>query len=368
MIVPRRPRPFAASIIGRMRWTVFCRVVDNFGDIGFAWRLAADLGSRGEDVRLAVDDRSALAWMAPHGAPNVEVLTWTEAACTTVDVWVETFGCGLPDASPAEAATRRIDINVEHLSAERYVERSHGRPSPRFDAAGRSPPLFFFYPGFSERTGGLIREPGLLERRTCFDASDWLRGQGIERREGERCVSLFCYANAPLAEWLGALAAAPTLLLLTPGPAAAQARALLGPDLQCGQLRAHCVAALSQNEFDRLLWSCDLNFVRGEDSLARAIWAGAPFVWQLYPQDDGAHAAKLEAFLALLLDDAPPALARLGSLFASWNGLGMAPELHSTLLSLDIGAWATQCRRLRERCAGHADLSSALRDFVALKG
>jgi uncharacterized repeat protein (TIGR03837 family) len=351
-----------------MRWTVFCRVVDNFGDIGFAWRLAVDLGSRGDDVRLAVDDPSALAWMAPHGAANVEVLTWSQAASAAADVWVETFGCGLPEASPIHPAPRRIDVNVEHLSAESYVERSHGRPSPRFDEAGQPRLLWFFYPGFSERTGGLIREPGLLEERGRFDASDWLRGQGIERRDGERCVSLFCYANSPLAEWLRALETAPTLLLLTPGPATAQAHALLGPTLQRGQLRARRVAALSQADFDRLLWSCDLNFVRGEDSLVRAIWAGAPFVWQLYPQGDGAHAAKLEAFLARLLEDAPPALKNLRSLFASWNGLGAPADLRSSFLSLDLGAWAAQCQRLRERYAGHTDLTSALRDFVALKG
>ena len=31
---------------------------------------------------------------------------------------------------------------------------------------------------------------------------------------------------------------------------------------------------LTQPDYDRLLWSADLNFVRGEDSLVRAIWAG----------------------------------------------------------------------------------------------
>ena len=61
---------------------------------------------------------------------------------------------------------------------------------------------------------------------------------------------------------------------------------------------------LTQADFDHLLWACDLNFVRGEDSLVRAAWAGAPFVWQVYPQHDGAHAAKVEALLAGMA--APP--------------------------------------------------------------
>ena len=350
-----------------MRWTVFCRVVDNFGDIGFAWRLAADLGGRGETVRLAVDDASALAWMAPRGAPGVRLESWQRAAAAPADVWIETFGCGFPEG--AAAAPGRVRVNVEHLSAEAYVERSHGRPSPRFDAEGRPQPLWFFYPGFTERSGGLLREPGLLEQRGLFgDGRDWLHRLGVERREGERSVSLFCYRAPALAALLEVLDAAPTLLLLTPGAATAQAEALLGPGLQRRHLRAIRLPGLAQDDFDRLLWSCDLNFVRGEDSLVRAIWAGAPFVWQLYPQDDGAHAAKLDAFLARLLEGGDPRLApSLRGLFAIWNGLAAPTGLPTTFALLDVAAWAAQCRRFGERCAGLTDLTSALLEFAASK-
>ena len=75
---------------------LFCRVVDNFGDIGFAWRLACDLAGRGESVRLAVDDASALAWMAPRGAGGVEVVGWSDQAPVVADVVVELFGGGRP--------------------------------------------------------------------------------------------------------------------------------------------------------------------------------------------------------------------------------------------------------------------------------
>ena len=84
---------------------------------------------------------------------------------------------------------------------------------------------------------------------------------------------------------------------------------------------------VDQATFDRLLWASDLNVVRGEDSLVRAIWAGAPFVWQLYPQADGAHGPKLEAFLERLLDDAAqPLREAVGKLFRAWNGLGPWPQ------------------------------------------
>ena len=97
-------------------WDVFCRVIDNHGDLGVCWRLAADLASRGEAVRLWVDDPQALAWMAPEGAPGVQVLPWRDPGPWEQpgDVVVEAFGCDPPglfvqrmaQRSPALPASR----------------------------------------------------------------------------------------------------------------------------------------------------------------------------------------------------------------------------------------------------------------------
>ena len=64
---------------------------------------------------------------------------------------------------------------------------------------------------------------------------------------------------------------------------------------------------LTQPDYDHLLWACDLNFVRGEDSFVRAQWAGRPFVWQIYPQHDGAHARQARRLLDRMLAGAEPA-------------------------------------------------------------
>ena len=124
-----------------MRWDLFCRVIDNFGDIGVCWRLAADLAARGDTVRLWVDDARALAWMAPQGAPRVEVHAWAESAqAEPAEVVVEAFGCDPPEAFVARMAARTAPprwINLEYLSAEPYVERSHRLPSPQLAGPGR---------------------------------------------------------------------------------------------------------------------------------------------------------------------------------------------------------------------------------------
>ncbi len=354
-----------------MRWHLYCRVVDNLGDIGVAWRLAADLASRGEAVRLAVDDASALAWMAPDGAPRVEICAWTAAAAAAPDVVVELFGGGIPgevEACAAAGARAPVIVNVEHLSAERYVERSHGLPSPRTTAQGRPFTTWYVYPGFTEGTGGLPRERDLLERRRAFDPDAWLRTIGVPSRAGERRVGLFCYADSAVPALIDALQPSPTLLLLAHGAAADQGRAVLGPSMACGALRAVALPPLSQVDFDRLLWSCDLEFVRGEDSLVRAIWSGVPFVWQLYVQDDGAHRAKLAAFLDLFLAGAPAQLAgAVRSLFERWNDGAPRSLDDSALAPALLDAWAAHCRRWRAELVARDDLVTQLIRFAGSK-
>jgi uncharacterized repeat protein (TIGR03837 family) len=378
-----------------MHWDLYCRVVDNYGDIGVCWRLAADLASRGDHVRLWTDDASALAWMAPGGAPGVQVRPWpahadkvqppplpgSGAADPPADVVIETFGCALPPpvvAAMAEQAAgghAPVWINLEYLSAEDYVERSHGLPSPQSSGPARGLIKWFFYPGFTARTGGLLREPDLQRRQAAFDARAWLLAQAITPAAGERCVSLFCYSNPELPALLDALSAStsaqPTLLLLCPGPATSQVHALLGPGLRRGALRAQALPAFTQHDYDHLLWACDLNLVRGEDSFVRAQWAGKPFVWQIYPQDDGAHAAKLAAFQAQFLAGAAPELAgAVTDLALAWNGLAQPSAAGGAHVGLALPppalwtSWQAHCKAWQARLQALPDLASGLRAFV----
>jgi uncharacterized repeat protein (TIGR03837 family) len=340
-----------------LQWDVFCRVVDNFGDIGVCWRLAADLAARGERVRLWVDDARALGWMAPGGATGVELHAWPEAeddARPIGDVVIEAFGCELPPAvlvrmaeRAAEAARKPVWINLEYLSAEAYVERSHRLRSPQMHGPARGMGKWFFYPGFTPATGGLLREPGLMAQREAFDRAAWLAAHRIAPRPGEQLAALFCYRVPSAEALLDALGPRPTLLLV-PGTA---------PPLPAlpASIRVQPLPYLTQADFDRLLWACDLNFVRGEDSLVRALWAGRPFIWQIYPQDDGVHEAKLQAFL-----DRFGATPDIRSAWRAWNGLqdpaGTGP---------DRASWQAQCLNWRQALLAQTDLAGQLLSFVA---
>lgn len=356
-----------------MRWDIFCRVIDNLGDIGVCWRLCADLAARGERVRLWIDQPAALDWMAPGALegtwPGVAVHRWTDAlppglveALPTAEVWIEAFGCDPAPEWVAALALRRAQgepppvwINLEYMSAESWVERSHGLPSPLMSGPLQGLSKWFFFPGFTAATGGLLREPDLESRQTRFDPQGWLSRRGLPA-QGRRRAALFCYeppaltavmTQADNCDWL-----------VTPGrtrQAVQAASATTDPS------RVHDLPWLSQREFDHLLWSCDLNFVRGEDSLVRALWAGQPFVWQIYPQDDNAHHAKLEAFLDWL--SAPPSLRRF---HRAWNGLTAPGEAvwpdDATLVE-----WKACAQAARRRLLAQADLTTQLLRFVTEK-
>ena len=371
MNAPKRPDPPA------LLWDIFCQVIDNHGDLGVCWRLSCQLAARGQRVRLWVDDASALSWMAPQGCPGVELRAWTPVldlqGLAASDVLVEAFGCEVtPEFVAFYANAVRASginpawINLEYLSAEPYVERNHGLASPIMCGPGAGLSKHFFYPGFTPRTGGLLHEPDLMARQARFDRDAWLRGIGFTRQAGERLISLFCYEPPALPRLLEQLAnePVPSRLLVTAGRATTAVQTVIEQKVKSTplwnerkQLSISYLPHLSQDDFDHLLWACDLNFVRGEDSLVRALWAGQPFVWQIYPQDDNAHHDKLEAFLTLL--QAPDSLRQW---HRCWNDVDGARTL--PLPPLALPSWGSTCRAARQNLLQQPDLVSQLLGFV----
>ena len=355
---------------------IFCNVVDNYGDIGVTWRLARQLANEhGLAVRLWVDDLVSYAKLCPQADANldrqkqmgVEVCRWLQDFPLTqpADIVIAAFACKLPESyieAMAEPSSHSVWINLEYLSAEDWVQGCHGLPSPH----PRLPlTKYFFFPGFTKLTGGLLIERDLLARRDAYCAdpeaqSNFWRGLGMQRPEADTLkVSLFAYENAALHGLFDVWAqgAQKVLCLVPEGRILPQVTAYFeahscsvknantvraepveanseSADLslssfdklrtngcwQSGSLEVRVLPFVAQQDYDPLLWSCDINFVRGEDSCVRAQWAGKPFIWQIYPQHDAVHWEKLQAFLDLYavgLDRA--AESAMQALWKAWN-------------------------------------------------
>ena len=371
----------------KTRWDIFCTVVDNFGDIGVTWRLARQLvAEHSQAVRLWVDDLRAFERLCPdidihalqQWQQGVEVRQWvadwqpTEAA----DVVIAAFACQLPGAymeAMVEREKTPLWMNLDYLSAEDWIVGCHGLPSVKYKQVQK----FFFFPGFHKGTGGLLRESDLLERREQFQQSPaaqrlFLQGLGIDRAPGAQLISLFAYENTGLASWLDAMAGdvTPTHLLVPEGRILGDVERWLGVQgLAAGAvhvrdaLTVQVLPFVRQDQYDLLLWSCDFNAVRGEDSFVRAQWAGRPMLWHIYQQDEDIHLDKLEAFLALYVKGlSGPAGEAISGLWRAWNaGEIMADHWQSTRkhwpeLEKHAQAWCLEQ-------ALQADLATALVQF-----
>ncbi len=411
---PPSPQLTAHSGVRAPRVDIFCTVVDNYGDAGVSWRLARRLATGyGAAVTLWIDDVAPLARMAPGvalataaagapaaagitvrpradaalalptGAAGAAAATAGAIAAAPPDAVIDAFGGGAPDAyveAMARCESPPLWFVLEYLSAEAWVEQSHGLPSPH----PRLPLLRrFWFPGFTERTGGLLREPGLLAARDVF-RSDAAARDALWRRvgvpapaAGELRLTLFCYPNpclpALFAAWAGS--PQPVTCLVPEGVAAGALDAWTGgrvPRVGDGgytrdALTLHAVPFLPQDDYDRLLWAADVNFVRGEDSFVRAQWAGRPFVWQAYPQEGGAHFAKLDAFLDRYAPRfGPGAETAIRGLFRVWNGdpaAGPAADAWRRFahargkVDAEDDAWAAELAGLPELADGLAKAS-----------
>lgn len=325
-------------------WDIFCRVIDNYGDIGVCWRLARQLANEyPAQVRLWVDELDALITIWPSAISadqqlleKVKVCVWREAFDTAVkpaDAVVEAFACNLPDSYLAAMKRKTTPphwFNLEYLSAEDWVEGCHGLLSMHPQLGLKK---MFFFPGITAKTGGLLKEASLLNERDQFLSNpesriDFLGRQGITLAENELIVSLFGYENTAITSLLDAWIQSPTpVLCLVPASKVLPSinnhlgTALnLGDEFVRGGLRLQVIPFLTQTDYDRLLWACDINFIRGEDSFVRAQWAAKPFIWHIYPQDEDIHMTKLDAFLQHYLEGLSPALqSSITELWHQWN-------------------------------------------------
>jgi uncharacterized repeat protein (TIGR03837 family) len=329
-----------------MRCDLFCSVVDNFGDIGICWRLARQLQHEYQwQVTLWVDDLVSFQKICHSVNPSlvsqlqhdVLVRHWTAVLpqLTTADrpdLVIEALACTIPSCYlqwMASFTDKPLWLNLEYLSAEDWVHGCHALPSPHPQLPLQK---YFFFPGFTAQTGGLLRERGQIDSSAELSGSALLQQQfwhetGLtDAMDYQQKISLFAYSQAGIGPWLQQLADAEekTLLLVPQGQLATDLTQLF-PELQTGRfdknsLSIRILKFMPQPHYDKLLACCDINFVRGEDSVIRAHWAGKPFIWQIYRQEQQAHLVKLQAFLDKYLrhatDDQKNAIEKL---HMAWN-------------------------------------------------
>lgn len=363
----------------RLAFDIFCQVIDNFGDIGVSWRLARQLAHAPHhaQVRLWVDDLERFQRLEPtittslaeQCLDGVSIMHWCTPAppFTPHDVVIEAFGCDLPhDVITAMKARNSLWVNLEYLSAEPWVSGFHLQRSVQANGLRK----YFYFPGFTPGTGGLLREPDLEQRRLAWLSQPerrdaLLRSSGVCSADiaavnhDARLVFLFCYPDAPVRAMIRAFAQEKRkTVVLIPNGVYPQAES--SPN---GNVRVYHIPFVSHADFDHLLWSADLNIVRGEDSMVRALWAARPMIWQPYRQDDDAHLTKLDAWLAQSPFD--PATRTLVRSWTTGDDELFGQELVRHLQPDNWTTWSSQSTLWAGTLRKQTDLVTALISFCA---
>jgi hypothetical protein len=264
---------------------IFCEVIDFYGDVAVAFRLARALKKRDNSwqIRFFCNQLAMIAQLHPHHQKDESCLiavypyTAVTSLTTCADVALEMLACTLPSGYPLPP----LIINVDYFSAESWVTDTHLQPSLGMNPAGHK---FFFMPGINEATGGLTIGDFLPAPANIITAKQtFLTQHNLPMLCAKRpWVSLYVY---DLHE--ESLHAAAEAFILSPLPLTNSPHCLQMP--------------MDQQTFDQLIHLSSLVLCRGEDSLSRALLSGKPFLWQAYRQENNDHLVKVEALIASAL-------------------------------------------------------------------
>ncbi|WP_238791949.1 elongation factor P maturation arginine rhamnosyltransferase EarP [Snodgrassella sp. ESL0324] len=332
---------------------VFVRVIDNYGDAGVGWRLSCLLAEYLHmHVRLWIDDTDALNKLvpAPEKQARITIEAWQgdvmmqqqlSAAADPVLV-IETFGCELPpQVLERMRQCRPLWLNWEYLTAEDWAVGLHAMSSLQPNGLEK----YFWFMGIDADSGGLLREPDYLAEREKFRQQPKLQQAfrqeyGLPLQHTGQLWLVFAYTSGQWAQWMAMWQEAdtPVTLWLAGGQVIESLRVakLIAPEelqqegdiCELGNVTLVRIPFVPQAAFDRLLWLAEAAIVRGEDSFVRALWAGLPFFWHIYRQDDDVHLQKLHSFWFKAMQGWPTELRQAFTVLSDdLNGAGAVSSL-----------------------------------------
>ena len=277
---------------------IFCQVIDNYGDVGVAYRLAREFKRvyPNKKLRFVINQTEELNLI--RKSEDIEIILYKDISKieNSADLIIESFGCEIPKKYMDKALKNsKLIINLEYFSAEKWVDDFHLQES----FLGRDLKKYFFIPGLSEKSGGILLDNEFLERKKKVEANKeyYLEKFGIKEKY-DLIGSVFSYEKNfdSLIEELKKLDKKIILLILSEKTQKNFIKYFDNGN-NYDKIKFVKLPFFTYDKYEELLALCDFNLVRGEDSFVRALLLGKPFLWHIYPQDENTHIKKLESFL-----------------------------------------------------------------------
>ena len=277
---------------------IFCQVIDNYGDVGVAYRLAREFKRvyPNKKLRFVINQIEELNLI--RKSEDIEIILYKDISKieNSADLIIESFGCEIPKEYMDKALKKsKLIINLEYFSAEKWVDDFHLQES----FLGGNLKKYFFIPGLSEKSGGILLDNEFLERKKKVEANKeyYLEKFGIKEKY-DLIGSVFSYEKNfdSLIEELKKLGKKIILLILSEKTQKNFIKYFDNGN-NYDKIKFVKLPFFTYDKYEELLALCDFNLVRGEDSFVRALLLGKPFLWHIYPQDENTHIKKLESFL-----------------------------------------------------------------------
>ena len=277
---------------------IFCEVIDNYGDVGVAYRLAREFKRiySNKQLRFIINKTEELDLIKK--AEDITIIAYKniDKIETPADLIIETFACNIPETYMNKALkTSKLIINLEYFSSENWVDDFHLQES----FLGGNLKKYFFIPGLSEKSGGIILDKEFLDRKNKVQENReyYLKQFNIDEKY-DLIISVFSYEKNfdNFLKTLQKLDKKVLLLLLSEKTQKNFIKYFDNNDYY-DKIKAVKLPFFTYDKYEELLALCDINLVRGEDSFVRALLLAKPFLWHIYPQDENAHIIKLESFL-----------------------------------------------------------------------
>ncbi len=349
---------------------VFCNVIDNFGDAGFSLRLSRTLAETGRQIRLFCNDIATLNTIISKSDlenPRLSIAPWPKAhEYSPAKTVIEAFSCRLNDElTNLLKEGHSLVIELDYLTAEKFAEDCHGLSS---SSDGLN--SYFFFPGFTHRTGGLIFEE---EFKNKVLATNKLNDESKSSIK----ATLFSYENKKVKDVFDNFIKSEldVDLIVFEGKPLENINKQYGLNLEVGQgtrfgsINIQATAMTDQSGYDERLLDADFNMIRGEESAVRGMLCGKPFLWHIYPQDENAHIVKLNALFDRMLDELPATMHQsieiIRNFNLEYNGIDTGFALPS--IKSFINSWHEVTLAWAQHLFSLGSLTSNLMQFIESK-